>query len=94
MTMQTPLKTSFLNVLNAAANYPILTFCPASGQRVNSWRLMAPEEGYRTRSPEEKSVQHCCNISDCVCDKSSYRPHITSVIANTDIFNHIILYGF
>lgn len=24
------------------ANYPVLTFCPASGQRVNSWRLMAP----------------------------------------------------
>ena len=61
MTMQTPFKTSSLNALNAAANYPILTFCPASGQRVNNWRLMAPEGGYRTRNPEEKPLLDCYN---------------------------------
>lgn len=59
MTVQTPLKVSSLNGLNAAANYPILTFCPASGQRVNSWRLMAPEGGYRTR---EKSLLYYSDI--------------------------------
>lgn len=38
------------------ANYPILTFCPASGHQVNSWRLMALEGGCRTR-------QSHCNIT-------------------------------
>ena len=45
MSVQTLLKVFSLNGFNAAANYPLLTFCPASGQRVNSWRLMAPGGG-------------------------------------------------
>lgn len=38
MVIQKPMKVFYLNGLNAAANYPVLTYCPASGQQVSSWR--------------------------------------------------------
>lgn len=49
MAIQKPMKVFYLNGLNAAANYPVLTYCPASGQQVSSWRLMTPEGGCRKR---------------------------------------------
>lgn len=57
--VQTPLKVSPLNGVKAAVNYPILTFCPASGHRVNSRRLMVPEAGYR----KWKQGKSDCNAS-------------------------------
>lgn len=45
MSVHAPLKVFSPNGFNATANYPSLTFCPASGQQVNSRRLMAPGGG-------------------------------------------------
>lgn len=53
MSVHVPLKVFSLNGFNATANYPSLTFCPASGQQVNSRRLMAPAGGGENK---EKSL--------------------------------------